>query len=117
MDSCLLRNGNRFFRVSRIETTEVLNETFPSRTVNRNDEEPDTATQKINVHLRFDPNVHYLVLDHFSEEFTVHKDYLWDKLGNSFRVEVQPDTQKRLGRFGSGCLHCNWQSNGKYEHF
>jgi predicted DNA-binding transcriptional regulator YafY len=73
---CLLRNGNRYFRVSRIETIEVLNETFPSRTVHENDEEPETVTQEINVHLRFDPNVHYLVLDHFSEEFTVHKDYI-----------------------------------------
>jgi predicted DNA-binding transcriptional regulator YafY len=67
---CLLRKDKRYFRVSRISKSEVLEETFDPRAGFKR--LVQSEEQGIDVHLRFDLTARPRVLEQFPGEFTHH---------------------------------------------
>ncbi len=71
---CLSRKDTRYFRVSRMDNIEVLDEPFhPKAEYKRPVQEQEQGT---NAHLRFDLTAQQRVFEQFPEEFTQHEDFV-----------------------------------------
>lgn len=82
---CLMKDGYRFFKLTRIKTLEILTETFSPVSVSPNIEKQIEIEKTIKTKLKFDKHVAFRVYDEFTDQVTV------DGQGNLYVQVDLPD--------------------------
>lgn len=82
---CLMKNDYRFFKLTRIQTLEILTETFSPISVSPNIEKQIEIEKTIKTKLKFDKHVAFRVYDEFTDQVTV------DGQGNLYVQVDLPD--------------------------